>query len=56
MEYSTVFLVLDRWAFASLTLGSLRGKAPQFVPSNDSAAGGQRAFEMPVGLRDKRPE
>jgi len=32
---------LDRWAFET---GTLRGVAPQFVPSNDSAAGGQRAF------------
>jgi len=38
---------LDRWAFET---GTLRGVAPQFVPSNDSAAGGQRAFKMPVGL------
>jgi hypothetical protein len=33
--------LLDRWAFET---GTLRGVAPQFVPSNDSAAGGQRAF------------
>ena len=45
--------ILDRWAFET---GSLRGKAPQFVPSNDSAASaqqGQRAFEMPVGLKEQ---
>jgi len=41
-------LFLDRWAFET---GTLRGVAPQFVPSNDSAAGGQRAFKMPVGLK-----
>ena len=41
---------LDRWAFVPLAGGTLRGVAPQFVPSNDSAAGGQRAFKMPVGL------
>jgi hypothetical protein len=40
--------MLDRWAFET---GTLRGVAPQFVPSNDSAAGGQRAFKMPVGLK-----
>ena len=50
--YPYDYLLLDRWAFET---GSLRGKAPQFVPSNDSAASaqqGQRAFEMPVGLKD----
>ena len=50
---------LDRGAFASLTLGSLRGKAPQFVPSNDTAASAQQGlsaarhlrFSVPVGLK-----
>ena len=36
--------LLDHWAFVPLAGGTLRGVAPQFVPSNDSAAGGQRAF------------
>lgn len=38
---------LDRWAFK---MGSLRGEAPKFVPSNAPAVGGQRVFQMPVGL------
>jgi len=32
---------LDHWSFET---GSLWGKAPQFVPSNGSVAGGQWAF------------
>ena len=38
---------LDRWAFE---MGTSRDKSRDLAPSNDSAAGGKRAFEMPVGL------
>jgi len=41
---------LDRWA---IQMGSKSGKARLIYPSNCPAGGGQRAFEMPVGLNSK---
>ena len=45
-------MFLDRWA---IQMGSKSGKARLIYPSNCPAGGGQRAFEMPVGLRGRDP-